>query len=142
MLKVFKNIFQRRHFYQNNPYAGSTLPSEITLACEALRQGLPKSEELETTWLRYPLQIENREEFNAAVGRYHQPSNWFECAAHGYDQEMAELGYRTGSCPVAERATQTVATLLTHQRLVGLDTVTQALSRMRRVDKHTFRYVP
>jgi dTDP-4-amino-4,6-dideoxygalactose transaminase len=67
--------------------------------------------------VRYPVRVANKERALAEAARHYvELGSWFECPLHPKETPMEEYGYRTGMCPVAERASAEVVNLPVHPR--------------------------
>lgn len=84
---------------------------------------------------RYPFCVFNRDElvrFGAEHDR--EIGIWFASVAHPPSSSLDRLGYRVGSCPVAENAARCTANLPTHPMLAqeDVDRILDLLSRFSR----------
>ena len=71
-------------------------------------------EDSECTWLRYPMRVEEPQEWVRVFGKYVEVGDWFHSAAYGWHHDMSRVGYSGGSCPVAESMHKRTINFPTH----------------------------
>lgn len=71
----------------------------------------------EQAWLRYSFLVADRAEFDRRVRSRFDIPFWFTSPIYGRDRDLERVGYRPGSCPVAERSARHVVNLPTHLRI-------------------------
>jgi perosamine synthetase len=69
-------------------------------------------------FVRYPVRVGNKQELlEKAMLRGIELGSWFESPLHPAGTNLNLLGYKTGMCPVSERACMEVVNLPTHSRI-------------------------
>ncbi|RYZ84730.1 MAG: aminotransferase class I/II-fold pyridoxal phosphate-dependent enzyme [Proteobacteria bacterium] len=71
----------------------------------------------QSAWLRYSFTVNDREDFENFMSNRFSLGTWFTSVVHGRNTHLEAVGYRAGSCPVAERMAQTVVNVPTHPRI-------------------------
>jgi perosamine synthetase len=71
----------------------------------------------EQAWLRYSFLVRDRDEFVRRFGARMDLGIWFPTVLFGRETDTEAVGYRAGSCPVAERAARHIVNLPTHRRI-------------------------
>ena len=71
----------------------------------------------EQAWLRYSFLVRDREEFVARFGARIDLGIWFPSVLFGREVDVQAVGYRPGSCPVAEHVARHIVNLPTHRRI-------------------------
>jgi dTDP-4-amino-4,6-dideoxygalactose transaminase len=79
------------------------------------RGGVPEMND--ATWLRYSFLVDDRERFEALFRRRFDLGIWFTSVVEGRAEGLELVGYRAGSCPVAEHAAQHIVNFPTHPRI-------------------------
>ncbi len=83
--------------------------------------GIPKPfqpDYAEHSFLRYSMLVKDRKVIMAeAQKRRIEIGEWFNCVLHPEGAPLEELGYRKGTCPVAERVAEHIINLPTHQKI-------------------------
>jgi dTDP-4-amino-4,6-dideoxygalactose transaminase len=71
---------------------------------EALaRKGIPVPPARAQSTLRFSVRLRNRDQFRRRWRRHFEAGNWFDSPALGWPYDVAQIGYRVGACPMAER---------------------------------------
>lgn len=68
-------------------------------------------------WLRYSLLVRDRAQFVERFGARMDLGIWFPSVLFGREVDTEAVGYRPGSCPVAERVARHIVNLPTHPRI-------------------------
>lgn len=68
-------------------------------------------------WLRYSFMVKDRAKFEAAFSRHFELGIWFTSVVGGRSENLEQVGYTEGSCPVAERVAKHVVNLPTHKKI-------------------------
>lgn len=71
----------------------------------------------ECAWLRYSFLVRSRAMVEDALRTRFDLGVWFTSVVHGRNADLAAVGYRAGSCPVAEFAARHIVNLPTHSRV-------------------------
>lgn len=71
----------------------------------------------EQAWLRYSFLAEDRAGFSERFGRHIDLGIWFPHNIFGREWDADKVGYRQGSCPVAEDVSRHVVNFPTHARI-------------------------
>lgn len=70
------------------------------------------------TMLRYAIRVNDKEEFVQRAKRHNIPlGNWFVSPLDPVSGDLSQWGYKSGQCPIAEKACQEVINLFTDQAL-------------------------
>ena len=68
-------------------------------------------------YLRYCFLVEAPETWNRKIGKYFAVGDWFCSVAHGRRENLEMIGYKPGSCPVAEDVIRHIINFPTHDRI-------------------------
>ena len=68
-------------------------------------------------FLRYSFLVKDRDAFVQRFKKHFDLAVWFTSIAHGRDRDLEDIGYRMGSCPIAEYVAQHIVNLPTHNRI-------------------------
>jgi dTDP-4-amino-4,6-dideoxygalactose transaminase len=68
-------------------------------------------------WLRYSFLVRDRDAFIERFGERIDLGIWFPSVLFGRDIDTEAVGYRQGTCPVAEKVARHIVNLPTHQRI-------------------------
>ena len=68
-------------------------------------------------WLRYSFMVKDRSKFEAAFSRHFELGTWFTSVVGGRTENLEQVGYTEGSCPVAETVVRHVVNLPTHKKI-------------------------
>lgn len=68
-------------------------------------------------FLRYSFTVEDREQWENHFDDVLDMGVWFTSVVHGRDRDLDHVGYRMGSCPIAEAAARHCVNLPTHPRV-------------------------
>ncbi|MBI5630404.1 MAG: aminotransferase class I/II-fold pyridoxal phosphate-dependent enzyme [Elusimicrobia bacterium] len=79
--------------------------------------GMDAGELNASTWLRYSFLVKDREKFEAAFKRRFDLGVWFTSVVAGRCRDLEAVGYRPGSCPIAELAARHIVNFPTHPRV-------------------------
>lgn len=90
--------------------------------------GMDSPEINESAWLRYSFLVENRAKFELEFGKYFDLGIWFTSVVAGRARDLQLVGYKVGSCPVAEYVSQHIVNIPTHLR-VSEEVVQNELAR-------------
>ena len=71
----------------------------------------------EQAWLRYSLLVRDRDAFVARFGSRIELGIWFPIVIYGRSGSFEAVGYRAGSCPVAEAVARHIVNFPTHPRI-------------------------
>ena len=71
----------------------------------------------EHAWLRYSFLVRDRGAFEARFRRRFELGTWFTHPIFGRERTAEAVGYRPGSCPVAERCAAHIVNFPTHARV-------------------------
>ncbi|MEK6730708.1 MAG: aminotransferase class I/II-fold pyridoxal phosphate-dependent enzyme [Pseudomonadota bacterium] len=78
---------------------------------------LPQEFLLQQTWIRYSFLVADRKKFEALFCHHFDLGIWFTSILHGRVDDLDQLGYIQGSCPVAEFVAQHIVNFPTHLRI-------------------------
>jgi len=82
--------------------------------------------------VRYPVRVADKARAVAEAPKHFvELGTWFECPLHPMETPMELYGYKSGMCPVAERACREVVNLPTHPR-AGRATAERSLALIQR----------
>lgn len=70
-----------------------------------------------SVFLRYSFLVDDRKAFETRFHRHFDLGIWFTSVVHGRDHDLEAVGYKAGSCPVAEYMTQHIVNFPTHSRI-------------------------
>ncbi|MBI5077291.1 DegT/DnrJ/EryC1/StrS family aminotransferase [Candidatus Falkowbacteria bacterium] len=105
-----------------------------------VNEKLFKNEELDCVWLRYPILVENRDDFIRDLEKYYDFGIWFTTVAGCRSSNFADIGYTVGSCPNAERITKQIVSIPTHSRVKPKHILLNALQRLNKTSRGTYIY--
>ena len=71
----------------------------------------------EATWLRYSFLVRDRTSFEAHFRRRFDLGIWFTSVVEGRKEDLEEVDYQPGTCPVAEYAARHIVNFPTHLRI-------------------------
>jgi perosamine synthetase len=71
----------------------------------------------DAAWLRYSFLVDDRSRFERAFGRRFDLNIWFTSVVEGRTCNLESVGYRVGSCPVAEQVSRHIVNFPTHPRI-------------------------
>jgi len=89
-------------------------------------------------WLRYPILVENREDFIRKVKLNYDLGIWFSTVTGCRDSNFHKVGYVIGSCPVAEKVTKQIISLPTHYRFQPREILNNALKQLKTTERGTY----
>lgn len=69
------------------------------------------------SWLRYSFLVRDRDQFVRRFRRYFDLGLWFTSIAQGRMRDLETIGYVPGTCPTAEKVTQHIVNIPTHERI-------------------------
>lgn len=67
--------------------------------------------------LRFVLEVNNRDEWIKTLSPIVNIETWFDSCAHGKKENLWEIGYKEGECPVAEEVTERIINFPTHLKV-------------------------
>ncbi len=79
--------------------------------------GISPDEVNESTWLRYSFLIRDRKKFITAFEKHFDLGVWFTSVVSGRQDDLQAVGYKLGSCPVAEYVVEHIVNFPTHLRV-------------------------
>ncbi len=79
--------------------------------------GFNKNEIDNFAWLRYSFLVKNRDEFIKRFSKHFDLAVWFTSVVGGRNSDFEAVGYKVGSCPVAEHVAQHIVNFPTHNRI-------------------------
>lgn len=85
--------------------------------------------------LRYTFLADDRRAWELLYRDVLDMGIWFTSVVHGRDRDLEAVGYRLGSCPVAETAARHCVNLPTHPRITRPDALAKRLSENRSLMK-------
>ncbi|MBT6718070.1 MAG: aminotransferase class I/II-fold pyridoxal phosphate-dependent enzyme [Nitrospina sp.] len=69
------------------------------------------------SFLRYSFLVKDRKKFVNHLRLNFELGIWFESIAHGRKSKLDKIGYRIGSCPIAEKVVRHIVNLPTHESI-------------------------
>lgn len=79
--------------------------------------GLNSDQINESTWLRYSFLVKDRVKFEANLYKHFDLGIWFISVVSGRSKSLDAVGYKLGSCPVAEHVVQHIVNFPTHTHI-------------------------
>jgi len=95
---------------------------------------------MKCVWLRFPILVENRDEFISKFQKYHDLGIWYTQVTECRYANFHEIGYEDGSCPKAEWATKRIVSIPTHFRMVQLANLISEMSKLKQISPKLFYY--
>lgn len=114
---ILKTQFQKLHQYNKHRRNIAQIYNKL----------LPKKHCITSAnhlFLRFPLQLNNPDKM-ATILKRHQiiPGNWYTGPVHPAMEDYEKFGYKTGSCPNAEKAGRQSINLPTHINITEMDAI-------------------